>query len=72
MTHRLFFALALSTALVGNACAAENTEAKATEATAVAGALTTGFTAPDEAWRTVDPENLMVIDTKYGDIAHGH
>ena len=26
------------------------------------------FTAPDEAWRTVDPDNLMLIDTAYGQI----
>lgn len=69
MSHRVFWALAVSTALVGNACAADNSETKVTEATAVAGAAVTGFSAPDEAWRTVDPENLLVIDTKYGDIA---
>jgi len=69
MSNRMIFALALSTALVSNACAAENAEAPTTEATAVAGAVTTGFTAPEEAWRTVDPENLLVIDTKFGDIA---
>lgn len=68
MSNRLFFALALSTALVGNACAAENSETRATEVSAVAGATVTGFSAPEEAWRTVDPENLIVIDTKYGDI----
>lgn len=69
MKHRLFIALALSTALVGNACAAENSETQANEVTAVAGATVATFSAPDEAWRTVDPENLLVIDTKYGDIA---
>jgi peptidylprolyl isomerase len=37
--------------------------------TAVASSTLAGFSAPDEAWRTVDPENLLVIDTKYGDIA---
>jgi len=68
MSHRIFWALALSTALVGNACAAENSEASLTEATATVGAAVTGFTAPEEAWRTVDPENLIIIDTKYGDI----
>lgn len=69
MSHRMFLALAVSTALVSNACAAENSETTPVEATAVAGATAVGFTAPDEAWRTVDPENLIVIDTKYGDIA---
>ena len=69
MTNRMFFALALSAALVGNACAAENSQAETVQTTAVAAATAAGFTAPDEAWRTVDPENLMVIDTKFGDIA---
>ena len=69
MSHRTIFALALTAALVGNACAAENTESQANDVTAVAGATVAGFTAPAEAWRTVDPENLMVIDTKFGDIA---
>lgn len=69
MSQRIFCALALSTALVGNACAAEQSEATSSEATAIAGAVTTGFSAPDDAWRTVDAENLLVIDTKYGDIA---
>lgn len=68
MTKRVVSALALSTALVGNACAAENSETQIAEASAVAGATSTGFVAPEEAWRTVDPQNLLVIDTKYGDI----
>ena len=69
MSHRTIFALALTTALVGTACAAENTEAQVNDLSAVASATVAGFAAPDEAWRTVDPENLLVIDTKYGDIA---
>jgi len=56
MSKRMIFALALSTALVSNACAAENADTPTAKATAVAGAVTTGFTAPKEAWRTVDPE----------------
>ena len=27
-----------------------------------------GFNAPSEAWRTVDPENLLIIETNYGKI----
>lgn len=69
MSQRIFWALALSTAFVGNACAAENSETRSTDSSAVVAAATSGFSAPDEAWRTVDPENLLVIDTKYGDIA---
>ena len=68
MSQRIFIALALATALVGNACAEENSETKANDVTAVASATAVGFTAPEDAWRTVDPENLLVIDTKYGDI----
>lgn len=68
MSHRMFIALALSTVLVGNACAAENSETTPNNVAAVASATATGFSAPDEAWRTVNPENLLVIDTKYGDI----
>jgi peptidylprolyl isomerase len=68
MSHRTFWALALSTAFVGNACAAENSDAASSDARATAGTATAGFDAPDEAWRTVDPENLLIIDTKYGDI----
>lgn len=65
MRSRYLITAALSVALFGNACAAEETTVST--ATAVANA-TAGFTAPDEAWRTIDPENLLIIDTKYGDI----
>ncbi len=34
----------------------------------IANVLEADFAAPAEAWRTVDPENLMVIDTAYGKI----
>ena len=67
MTSRILFAAIATFALFGNACAAEEGSA-AQHATAVAGAAVTGFVAPEEAWRTVDPENLIIIDTKYGDI----
>ena len=67
MTSRILFASIATFALFGNACAAEEGSA-AQHATAVAGAAVTGFVAPEEAWRTVDPENLIIIDTKYGDI----
>ena len=67
MTSRILFASIATFALFGNACAAEE-GSTAQHATAVAGAAVTGFVAPEEAWRTVDPENLIIIDTKYGDI----
>jgi len=66
MMSRILFAAIASVALFGNACAAEETPAQ--HATTIEGAAATGFIAPQEAWRTVDPENLIVIDTKYGDI----
>jgi len=68
MRSPYMFAAALSVALFGNACAAEETSTAVPTSTAVAGATATGFVAPDDAWRTVDPENLLIIDTKYGDI----
>jgi peptidylprolyl isomerase len=61
--------MALSVAFVGNACAEESSATKVSETAAIPAVAANGFTAPDEAWRTVDPENLMVIGTKYGDIA---
>lgn len=44
------------------ACSQDNQESYAD------GAVTTELTFPDSAWRTVDPENLMLIDTAYGQI----
>ena len=67
MSHRMFLAFALSTALVGSACSSETTATKPAVSTSQT-TSSSGWTAPDEAWRTVDPENLMIIDTKYGDI----
>lgn len=66
MTTRLLAALALCSALIGPACAAE-TPAAQTAASSRAVAAS-GFNAPESAWRTVDPENLMLIDTAYGEI----
>ena len=57
-------AIALST----TACAAEEqTEAAPTATIATAtSAVTTGFYAPDDAWRELDPENTLYIDLEYG------
>jgi peptidylprolyl isomerase len=63
MIRRFVFALALSTALAGSACSAqESVSDKVAAATADFAAV------PADAWRTVDPENLIVIDTAYGTI----
>jgi len=66
MNHRLLCVFAATLLVAGAACSAENTspvlEAKLTSAE------TSEVFIPEEAWRTVDPENLLIIDTKYGDI----
>jgi len=67
MSHRTLFALALSAALIGTACSPEASKTTAPVSVST-GAAPAGWTAPDEAWRTVDADNLMIIDTKYGDI----
>jgi len=63
MSSRFLSALCVSVALFGQACAAEEQAPTVTPP-----AMTSGLNAPDEAWRTVDPENLLIIDTKYGEI----
>jgi len=52
------------------ACAAETPvdTLKTAQAAAQTAPATAGFQAPDTAWREVDPENLLVIDTDYGQI----
>jgi len=65
MIHRITLSLSLilSSALTmtGNAFAEPQDQASAVAAAASAAI-------PDDAWRTVDPENLLIIETKYGDI----
>lgn len=63
MIRRFVFALALSTALAGSACSAQESVSDK-----VAAATADFSSVPAEAWRTVDPENLIVIDTAYGKI----
>jgi len=66
MIKRFALALLTTVALSTSACAAEEqftperliTEAKAT--------VHTGFNAPNEAWRELDPENTLYIDLEYG------
>lgn len=65
MSHRKFWPLAVLATIFGTACSAEKTE---TAPAILAPEVSSGFKAPDEAWRTVNPENLLIIDTKYGDI----
>ncbi len=81
---RIAFGLLCSAALLSSACAAETPEASqdapVTVSVVAPVAASPGFTAPDEAWRSVDPENTIYIDTEYGrivvelfpEIAPGH
>jgi len=72
MIYRLILATAISAAFAVTAYATEEPQARAsdvlTESVPVVPLSPTEFVALDEAWRTVDPENLLIIETKYGDI----
>lgn len=60
MTLRLSAVTAL--AIASPACSNDASQSYAD------GVVTSEVTFPDAAWRTVDPENLMLIDTAYGQI----
>ena len=65
MIKRLALTLLATVALTTSACAAEEqttTERVLSQATAT---LHTGFNAPDEAWREIDPENTLYICLLY-------
>ena len=69
MIRKTLYTLMLSVAFGTTACAAENNVAPelTKDALAVATAsVQSGFQAPDEAWRDVDPENTLYIDLDYG------
>ncbi len=67
MNYRMIFTAAVSATLLAAACAVQaQTSEVPTNVPEIAAA--TGFAAPADAWRTVDPENLLIISTKYGDI----
>ena len=67
MMSRFLLSVTTALALSATACAAEAPQDNAAAAAVPAAAtMTAGFLAPDSAWRTVDPENLMLIDTEYG------
>ncbi|WP_418152835.1 peptidylprolyl isomerase [Litorimonas sp. RW-G-Af-16] len=65
MMKRIIAGTCLAASLVASACAAEAPEAQTTATTASSSTMSN---VPAEAWRTVDPDNLMVIDTAYGKI----
>jgi len=68
MMKKTLIALLTTVALSTSACAAEEQSsgvAPAKTATTTA-TLTSGFNAPAEAWRDLDPENTLYIDLEYG------
>ena len=62
MIKHVATALALSLTMFGTACSAQESS------TSSADAASQGDNIPAEAWRKVDPENLIIIDTAYGKI----
>lgn len=70
MMTRISAALLISSALVTTACAQETTtpEVLSNVAEPVISAAATAFEAPESAWRTVEQENLLYIDTVYGQV----
>lgn len=65
---KISLSLLASAAFSTSACAAEAPQATTPSAAAVVSAVTSGFDAPASAWRDIDPENLLIIDTDYGQI----
>ena len=68
MSHRIIWSLALITAILGAGCSEDSPDINIVEPTDSSSSKSVEQSVPDEAWRTVDPENLLIIDTKYGDI----
>ena len=70
MMRYLSLPIILSLTFAGTACSAQETPVKerAVETVLAAAAVSETSLYPDNAWRDVDPENLMVIDTDYGQI----
>ena len=70
MIRKISVAALLMAALATSACAAEEQAPASDTATAsvqtASAVVTTGFSAPDEAWRALDPENTLYIDVDYG------
>jgi len=62
-------ALSASFALVSSACAAETQNPAASEVTtAPISVAAEGFSADNSAWRDIDPENTLYLDSEYGRI----
>ncbi|MGB0906669.1 MAG: peptidylprolyl isomerase [Maricaulaceae bacterium] len=69
MMKRALLLTALPFMMSISACAADDTSAPTVDtAASVAAAVTEKSPYPKNAWRDVNPENLLVIDTEYGQI----
>ena len=70
MMKKTLIALLTTLALSTSACAGEEqssvTKTAQTTVKAASASLKTGFNAPAEAWRELDPENTLYIDLDYG------
>lgn len=66
MTGLFSRSLLVSAAILLSACSAESAD-PTTALTPTAVLQTSAVNAPAEAWRRVDPENLLIITTSYGD-----
>ena len=66
MMKKTLIALLTTVALSTSACAAEEQSSVATPVKSAAASVKSGFNAPAEAWRELDPENTLYIDLEYG------
>jgi len=70
MMKKTLIALLTTVALSTSACAGEDqssvTKTAQAATTTAAASVTSGFNAPAEAWRDLDPENTLYIDLDYG------
>ena len=66
MMKKTLIALLTTVALSTSACAAEEQSSVATPVKSAATSVKSGFNAPAEAWRELDPENTLYIDLEYG------
>jgi len=66
MMKKTLIVLLTTVALSTSACAGEEQSSAATPTKAATAVVNTGFNAPAEAWRELDPENTLYIDLEYG------
>jgi len=68
MSPRIIWPLAVVTALFVSACNSDKSDAEIDVPAPAVSDAPKAQSDSDAAWRTVDPDNLLIIDTKYGDI----